>query len=185
MRKFVLLAGASLALAACSAGEEEAAAPAAAEAADTEEGAAEGAAAELAAMPTEALSGESAAMAMHDRHEWFEELGDAFKVLMRASKSDAPDMAAVKEATALAEAKSNDLPGLFAPGTGPDAGKTEAKANIWESPDDFMAKAKDFQVAAAALNAAAQADDVDGFKAAFGKTGGTCKACHDTYREED
>ncbi|MCB2088005.1 MAG: cytochrome c, partial [Sphingomonadaceae bacterium] len=119
------------------------------------------------------------------RHEWFEELGDAFKVLMRASKSDTPDMAAVKEATALAQAKSNDLPGLFAPGTGPDAGKTEAKANIWETPDDFMAKAKDFQLAAAALNAAAQADDVEGFKAAFGKTGGTCKACHETYREED
>ncbi|MCB2089563.1 MAG: hypothetical protein KDD98_12165, partial [Sphingomonadaceae bacterium] len=76
MKKFILLASASLALAACSSNGEDAAP---AEGAESKEAAAAtdaagAATAELAAMPTDALSGEAAATAMHDRHEWFEEL---------------------------------------------------------------------------------------------------------------
>ncbi|MCB2076539.1 MAG: cytochrome c [Novosphingobium sp.] len=182
MRNFVLLAGVSLALSACGSADNEPAAPAETESAATEPAKAS---AELASMPTVALSGNAATVMMKDRHEWFEEMGDSFKVLNRQVKSDSPDMAAVKEATALIAAKSGELPSRFAPGTGPEAGKTEAKANIWENPDDFMAKAKDFHTAALALDTVAQAGDVAGFKEGFGKTGGTCKACHDTYREED
>jgi cytochrome c556 len=183
MQKFIILMGASLALAACSSGGEDAATTT-----DTEAAAAPEAvepATQLASMPTEALSGEAATAAMKERHDWFEEMGDAFKILNRQSKADAPDMAAVKEQTAIVAAKSAELPSKFAPGTGPDAGKTEAKANIWENMGDFMAKAQDFHTAATKLNTVAMADDAAGFKAAFGETGGTCKACHDEYREEE
>jgi len=183
MKKLVFLMGASLALAACSTGGEDTAATAEGEAASAA-GAAT-APAGLAAMPTEALSGDAATAVMKDRHEWFEEMGDSFKALNRQSRSDSPDMAAVMEAAALIASKSAELPSRFAPGTGPDAGKTEARANIWESPDDFMAKAHGLHTAAIALNDVATAGDVAGFKEAFGKTGAACKACHDTYREED
>jgi cytochrome c556 len=183
MRKLALLVSASMALAACSSGGDDAAEPAAPASTAGSEAPAE--AEELATMPTDALSGEAAATAMHNRHEWFEEMGDSFKLLARQSKADAPDMAVVKEASAVIAGKAPKLPGLFAPGTGPDVGKTEAKANIWETPDDFMAKAKDFHAAAIALNTVAMSGDAAGFKEAFAKTGGTCKACHDTYREED
>lgn len=182
MQKFLVTMGASLALAACSSGTDEAETTTEAEPVATTP---VEATTQLAAMPTEALSGEAATAAMDDRHEWFEELGDSFKVLNRQSKSDEPDMATVKEATALVASKSAELPSLFAEGTGPDAGETEAKANIWEEKDDFMAKAQDFHDAATKLNAMAMADNVAGFKEAFGETGGTCKACHDSYREED
>ena len=43
----------------------------------------------------------------------------------------------------------------FPAGTGPDVGKTRAKAEIWQKPDDFAAKDRDFRVAAQALQAAA------------------------------
>jgi len=183
MQKFILLVGACLALAACNSSRNEPAATAETESASATE--TREASAQLAAIPTEELSGEAAIASMKDRHEWYEEMGDSFKSLNRQSKSDNPDMTAVKKATAVIAAKSAELPSRFAPGTGPDVGKTEAKANIWENQDDFMAKARDFHDAATRLNAVAMADDAAGFKEAFGKTGGTCKACHETYRRKD
>ncbi|MFV0644392.1 MAG: c-type cytochrome [Sphingomonadaceae bacterium] len=187
MKKLVFLMGASLALAACNSGKDDSS-----KSADTPAGTETASTARtgntnppLAAMPTEALSGEAATAEMKKRHDWFEELGDNFKILNRQSKSDAPDMAAVQQASAIVATKSAELPGLFAPGTGPEAGKTEAKANIWQDKDDYMSKAQDFNNAANALNTVAMAGDAAGFKEAFKNTGGTCKACHDTYREED
>ena len=42
------------------------------------------------------------------------------------------------------------------PAPGPDVGKTMAKPEIWQKPADFAAKAKAFQAAALAFNAAAK-----------------------------
>lgn len=185
MQKFILLAGATLALAACNSGDKSAATATADTASSAAAPAASDAPAQLAAMPTAALSGTAATDALKKRHDWFKELGGSFKTLARESKSGSPDMAVVQKATAEVAAKSAELPSLFAPGTGPDAGKTEAKAKIWQDSADFLTKAKDFQTEATKLNAVASAGDAAGFKEAFGKTGGTCKACHDSYREKD
>ena len=74
------------------------------------------------------------------------------------------------------------MPGWFPPGTGPDVGKTHAKAEIWQKPDDFRAKATDFRKAALAFNSAARGGNVNAIKSAFGNLGRACKACHDSYR---
>ena len=54
---------------------------------------------------------------------------------------------------------------------------------IWENWDDFAEKAAASAEKAAAL--AATAGNEDDTKAAFRALGGSCKACHDQYREQD
>lgn len=118
------------------------------------------------------------------RSDNYKDLGKNFKVLLDNSKLGTPDMAAVSAAAA----KVNEYAGLmgtwFPPGTGPEAGKTEAKATIWTERADFDAKLTDLQTEAAKL-VTATGTDAAAFKAQFGPTGGKCKACHDVYREED
>lgn len=143
------------------------------------------AAATQATMPTETLSGEAAVAAQKQRHEDFEKMGDAMKALSREAKSDAPDMTVVQPNVGIILTSATALPSWFAPGTGPAAGKTDAKANIWETPDDFMTKAKNFHAVAQSLNDAATSGDAVAFKAAMAPTGAACKACHETYRAED
>ena len=61
---------------------------------------------------------------------------------------------------------------------------TEAKAEIWKEFADFTAKMKDFERESASLASIAKAGDEAAIKEQFGKTGGTCKACHDLYKAE-
>lgn len=67
---------------------------------------------------------------------------------------------------------------------GSDKGDTKAKPAIWAEADKFRAAAGQTQEEAAKLLAAARAGDEAQLKAAFGATARTCKACHDTYREQ-
>ena len=131
------------------------------------------------------VDGETAKRLMHERHEGMEEIGDAMKVLSREMKKDAPDLAAVRTNAAKMAEFAPKVSGWFPPGTGPDVGKTEAKAEIWQKPEDFAAKTRTFQQAAQAFNTSAQGGDIAATKAAFGELGKSCKACHDPYREED
>ena len=146
--------------------------------------AANAAEATTASLPTQAVPKDRAAAFMHERHEKYEAIGDAMKIVSRELKSDNPDLAAVRENAAKFAAFAPQVPSLFPPGSGPEAGKTMAKAMIWQKPDDFVAKAKDFAAAAKLFNAAAQGSDVAAIRAAHGTMGKTCKACHDLYREE-
>ena len=70
---------------------------------------------------------------------------------------------------------------LFPEGSGD--GRTKARAAIWEEPDAFAEKRRDFIDAAGAL---AEIDPADrgAFMGAFRELGGTCKACHDDYKAD-
>ena len=136
------------------------------------------------ALPTQPVVKEQAAAFMKQRHEDYEKIGDAMKVVSRQLKGDAPDLAAVRENAGIIASLAPRIPSWFPPGTGPDVGKTEAKAEIWQKPEDFLAKSKDFTAAASAFNTAAQGTDVAAIRAAHATMGKTCKACHDLYREE-
>ena len=74
------------------------------------------------------------------------------------------------------------IPSWFPTGTGPDVGKTRAKAEIWKQQDVFARKAKDYLVAAQAIDAAARAGDVNKVMALHGNVDKACKACHDPFR---
>lgn len=60
--------------------------------------------------------------------------------------------------------------------------KGGAKANIWSERAKFDAAAQKMQDEMAKLVAAARSNNADQLKAAFGAAGGTCKACHDDFR---
>ena len=185
MRFVALTALATLSLlTACSQGGEEANTTLAeANATGTEAGIAiEEAAARTAGTP---LQKEQALALMKERHENYEKIGDAMKVVGRELKGDKPDLARVRANADVIAALAPQVKTWFPQGTGPDVGKTDAKAEIWQKPDDFAAKAKDFEAAAAAFKTAAQGNDVAAIRAAQGNLGKSCKACHDLYREKD
>lgn len=134
----------------------------------------------LAAAPTK----DQALKIMHERHEGMETIGKTSKAIKRALDADTPDVAAVRAGAAQIADLSRKASGWFAAGTGPDLGKTGAKPEIWQNPEDFTAKLHNFQDAAKAFNAAAMSGDVGATKAKFGELGQACKACHDKYRAE-
>ena len=121
---------------------------------------------------------------MHHRHESMELIGDNFKAVRRELGGSSPNIAKVASAAATIDRLAKESAGWFPAGTGPDVGKTEAKAEIWQNPKDFAAKHTAFQKAASAFNAAAKSGNAGATKAAFGDLGKSCKACHDLYRED-
>lgn len=129
------------------------------------------------------LQKEQALALMKERHENYEQIGKA----MRAAKKglDSNDVGTVRSAAATINELAPKAATWFPAGTGPDVGKTEAKAEIWQQRADFDAGMKNFASAAAAFHQAAQGNDVEAMKAGHGRLGGTCKACHDKFREEE
>jgi cytochrome c556 len=136
------------------------------------------------AIPAAAVSGEQAKKLMHDRHENYEKFGDSMKVITRELKAASPDLAAVRKHAGTYTQLGPQMLSWFPPGSGPETGKTEAKAEIWQKPDDFAAKARAFNQAATAFQAAAQGSDLAAIHAAHANLGKSCKACHDLYRAE-
>lgn len=141
-------------------------------------------AAAAAAVVAAPLSGPRAAAVMHERHEGMETIGKTNKAIYRELGGSAPNLAAVRAGAATIAGVSRKASGWFPAGTGPEAGKTGAKPEIWQNPQDFAAKLIAFQKSAAAFNAIAAGNDVSAIKAGFGNLAGTCKACHDKYRSE-
>ena len=131
------------------------------------------------------VAGEEAKRLMHERHEGMEDIGDAMKLVSRELKGEAPDLAKVRDGAGTIARLAPQVTGWFPPGTGPDVGKTEAKPEIWNKPEDFAAKRDAFQKAARAFDAAARSGDLTSIKAAHGELGKSCKACHDLYRTKD
>jgi cytochrome c556 len=131
-----------------------------------------------------ALPKDKALVVMHARHEGMESIGKAFKALHREFDSSSPFIPTVRSSAAQIADLSRKASGWFPAGTGPDVGKTGAKPEIWQNPDDFASKLRNFQAAAKAFNAAASGNDVGAMKARYADLGGTCKACHDKYRAE-
>jgi cytochrome c556 len=129
-------------------------------------------AAAYAATPAEVLK---------QRHEHYEQLGDAFKTVRDNSKGN-PDFAALEKAVAVIQKATVDQAQWFPKGTGPEAGKTRALPEIWSKPTEFAAAQKMFADRAAPLTAAVKAKDADGVGKAFRELGGACKNCHDGFR---
>ena len=130
------------------------------------------------------VSGAEAAKVMHERHEGMETIGKANKAIRRELEGGSPNLATVRSSAAQIADLAKKSSGWFPAGTGPDAGKTGAKPEIWQDPKDFAAKVASFQKAADAFNSAASGGDVNAMKARFGELGQSCKACHDKYRSE-
>ncbi len=128
------------------------------------------------------LAKDQALALMKQRHEHMEALGKATKQAHNALESSSPDLAVLRDSAAKIDALAPKLHSWFPAGTGPDVGKTRAKAEIWQKPEDFALKAHDFEVAANQFDVAAKRGDVGEINTTFAAMGKGCKACHDLYR---
>lgn len=129
------------------------------------------------------LERQQALALMQERHEGYEQIGKA----MRAAKQgiDRNDPAAVQTAANQLATLAPRAIGWFPAGTGPDVGKTEARAEIWQQRAEFDQGMQRFQAAATSFQQAAASGDMARIKEAHANLGGTCKSCHDRFRLED
>ena len=123
-----------------------------------------------------------AAEIMHDRHENFERMGRAMKGITTQLKSSAPSIAEIQQHNGVIAGYAPEVPSWFPAGSGPEAGRTRAKAEIWNDPQGFAAAVQRFQQASAQFDAAARSGDLAAIQAAQPALGSSCSNCHDTYR---
>lgn len=117
---------------------------------------------------------------------------DVIEKRQKAMKAQSADSKAIKAAVeskdyATVETKAKDLmgiaeqiPSLFPKGS--TAGKTKAKAEIWEKNDAFVKEAKSLSKAAGELASAAKAKNDAEMSVKLKEIGATCSSCHKQFR---
>ena len=104
---------------------------------------------------------------------------------IKANLEGTYDAAQVKAAAnAIAAVAGSGLGALFGPGTEKSIGaqKTNTKPELFQKGDEVAKLAGDFAAASDELVKAAESGDVAAVKAAHGKVGASCKACHDKFK---
>jgi cytochrome c556 len=87
--------------------------------------------------------------------------------------------AAVEHAEIVAALSRLTMDGFAA---GPDKISQRAKPEIWTEAARYREHNDKFVAESGKLLAAAKTNDINALKAAFAATAGTCKSCHDAYR---
>jgi cytochrome c556 len=104
---------------------------------------------------------------------------------IKANLEGTYDAAQVKvAANAVAAVAHSGLGALYGPGTEKSIGeqKTTVKPELFQKTAEVAKLAGDFAAASDELVKAADSGDVAAVKAAHGKVGASCKACHDEFR---
>lgn len=127
----------------------------------------------------------SAGQIMHERHENFETIGEAFKTIRDQVRSRDADMQAISRSANTINELAQQLHTWFPAGTGPEAGSTHAKAEIWENKADFNAAAERLVVESGKFVALTRTGDVSKIGGGIRGLGGACKNCHDSYRVDE
>ncbi|HEX8528044.1 c-type cytochrome [Allosphingosinicella sp.] len=122
---------------------------------------------------------------MRARHEHYEEMGKAMKGITTQLKAGSPDVAAIQGHAALIARYGPQLLTWFPEGSGPEAGKTRAKAEIWQDMEAFRSIGGRFEQESAAFHRAAQGGDIAAIRAALPALGKTCSDCHKRFRGPD
>lgn len=90
-------------------------------------------------------------------------------------------------ARTIAAIANSGMGALCVPGSDKDAGgqKTRVKPEFFQQQEEVGKIARAFNAEANKLAEVAAGGDVNAIKAQFGKTGETCKSCHDKFRMKD
>lgn len=147
----------------------------------------------LAAMPLLAFAVTScgnpdtpAGRAADARHESFEQIGDAMKAIADQLKASTPDIAKIQTAAATINGFAPKVASWFPAGSGPDDGiKTDALQTVWTKPEEFKQASVKFVEEAAKFDALAKAGDIAALGEGMKGLGGSCKGCHDQFREKE
>lgn len=125
------------------------------------------------AKPEDAVKYRQSAMFMQSQH---------FGRIAAMANGRVPYDQASAVANAEVVAMVSQLPWSGAYGPGTEGGK--AKAEIWKEPAKFKEHSDKLVTETAKLLATAKTGNLEALKAAVGSVGGTCKACHDTFRSQ-
>ena len=92
----------------------------------------------------------------------------------------------IAAANVVAATANSGMGALFGPGTEKEVGgeKTRVKPEFFQQSEKVRELAMAFNKEANELARVAATGDAAAIKAQFGKTGGTCKACHDAFRKD-
>jgi cytochrome c556 len=115
------------------------------------------------------------------RKEGFEATKKSFGAIKKILE-EGGDLSGAAASAQSINAFAKQVPALFPAGS--DKGETKAKAAVWSNGADFGVKAQAFEAESAKLVQAVGSGDKAAVQKQFGAVGGTCKACHDTYRSE-
>lgn len=113
------------------------------------------------------------------RQQRFKQSGAALQIMSK-QLAPAEDFEALKQKANELIEWANEMPGYFPPGS--DTPEDEAKPNVFTDPEGFQKAAQNMAFAAQMIENAAKEGDSAAVKAAIGRTGATCKACHKKYR---
>jgi cytochrome c556 len=122
------------------------------------------------------------AAVMKARHDHYEEMGRAMKGIGDQMKAGSPDVAVIQRHAATISGYGPQILGWFPEGSGPEAGRTRAKAEIWSDAATFRAATERFQQASTQFQQAAQGGDVAAIRAALPALRESCSNCHDKFR---
>jgi cytochrome c556 len=118
------------------------------------------------------------------RVDGLRELGASFKAVNDGLRSSSPQTMLIRISARQIHKASQEMYGWFPAGSGPQPGiKTAAKPEIWTNPAGFRRAQDAFAAQAAALQTAANSGNVDAIRTAARRLGGTCKSCHDQFRQ--
>jgi cytochrome c556 len=116
----------------------------------------------------------------------FKVMGKGMKAVSEQLKGASPDLAVIRAAAADIAGAAPKVGGFFPKGSGTEAGvKTGALPVIWQKSDEFKADAGKLTASAQGFQAAAASGDITKIKTAWMALGGSCKACHDTFKAKD
>ena len=93
----------------------------------------------------------------------------------------------IKAANAIQAIANSGMGALYGPGTDHEVGgeKTRVKPEFFQQKEEVGKLAMSFNKEANELAKVAESGDPAAIKAQFGKTGETCKACHDKFRKDE
>lgn len=119
---------------------------------------------------------------MKARHDHYEEMGRAMKGINTELKGSSPDVAAIQRHAAVISGYGPQILTWFPEGSGPEAGRTRAKAEIWSDAATFRQAAQRMEQAAGEFNRAAQSGNVEAIRTALRPLGQSCSNCHERFR---
>lgn len=129
-----------------------------------------------------ALAHEGASGIVKERMDMMKSMADAMKGLAPMMKGEAAfDGARVRQLASEIDAGAATIKTSFPEGS--MGHPSEATARIWSEPAGFEASAQELRDYAAALQGSAD-EGRDAARAIFNKMAGTCKDCHQDYREK-
>lgn len=92
----------------------------------------------------------------------------------------------IQAAKTIAAIANSGMGALYVPGSEKNVGNVETyvKPEFFSKPQDAAKVAQAFNREASEIARVAESGDAAAVKAQFGKLGGTCKSCHDNFRQK-